>query len=125
MSPEAESYLALANRNLEEADKILAVGLAPVAARSAYYAAFHAAEALVFEKTGRAAKTHSGLRTSFAALANGDDDGWMRRFLGMAYNYKEIADYSLDLRDRITAAHAEQAIEQARRFIEAIVARLS
>lgn len=125
MSPEAESYLILAAQSLEEADKILAIGLYPAAARSAYYAAFHAAEALVYERTGRPAKTHSGLRASFAALASSEGDAWMRKLLATAYDYKEIADYSLDRRDTIASSDARHVIEQARQFLDAVAARLS
>ena len=39
---------------------IMGIGLHRAAARSAYYAAFHAAEALIHARTGRAAKTHAG-----------------------------------------------------------------
>ena len=125
MSPDAESYLILATRNLDEAAKIQEIGLARVAARSAYSRPSMPAEAIVFERTGRAAKTRSGLRASFAELLNAQEDGWMRKFLGTAYRYKEIADYSIDQRDLITAADAERAIVEARRFLEAIAARLS
>ena len=40
-----------------------------VAAREAYYAAFHAAEAYIFEHTGKVATTHRGVRNEFTWLA--------------------------------------------------------
>ena len=46
MTPEAAAYLAKVRENLEHATTIVAAGLWGVAARSAYYAAFHTAEAL-------------------------------------------------------------------------------
>ena len=39
---------------------MLGIGLADAAGRTAYLAGFHAAQALIFERTGRAVKTHRG-----------------------------------------------------------------
>lgn len=69
MRPEAADYLDKARNDLDDARRIAAIGLAKVAARSAYYAAFHAAEAFIIESTGKIAKTHSGVRAEFARLA--------------------------------------------------------
>jgi uncharacterized protein (UPF0332 family) len=38
------------------------------AARAAYLAGFHAARALISERTGRIAKTHTAMRSAFARL---------------------------------------------------------
>jgi uncharacterized protein (UPF0332 family) len=62
VTPEAARYLEKAGEELSEAQQIAAIHLAKVAARSAYYAAFHAAEAYIVAKTGRVARTHSGVR---------------------------------------------------------------
>jgi uncharacterized protein (UPF0332 family) len=43
-----------------------------VAAREAYMAAFHAAQACLFERDGRAPKTHSGVHAAFGLLAAGE-----------------------------------------------------
>jgi uncharacterized protein (UPF0332 family) len=69
VTPEAADYLDKARDNVGDARKIAAIGLAKVAARGAYYAAFHAAEAFIVERNGKIAKTHSGLRSEFARLA--------------------------------------------------------
>ena len=45
MTPEAAQFLKKSRDDLNDARKIASIGLAHVAARSAYYAAFHAAEA--------------------------------------------------------------------------------
>jgi len=63
--------------------------LPSAAARSAYYCVFHTAEALIFEMTGKVAKTHSGVRAEFARLMPGEADRWMRTFLADAYRFKE------------------------------------
>jgi uncharacterized protein (UPF0332 family) len=67
VKPETTDYLAKARKGLGEARQIIQIGLANAAARSTYYAAFHAAEALIFERTGRVVKTHKGVRSEFAA----------------------------------------------------------
>jgi uncharacterized protein (UPF0332 family) len=72
MTREAASYLAKAWEDLSDARQIAGISLAMVAARSAYYAAFHAAEALIVERTGKIAKSHSGVRSEFARLAKDD-----------------------------------------------------
>ena len=65
MMPEAAYYLSKARDDLDEARKIAAIGFAAAVARSAYYAAFHAAQAFIIDRTGKIAKTHSGVRRNF------------------------------------------------------------
>ncbi len=43
---------------------VAALPLPRLAARSAYLAAFHAAEALIIEETGKVAQTHAGVQPS-------------------------------------------------------------
>ena len=86
-----------------------------MAARSAYYAAFHAAEAFIIEKSGKIAKSHSGVRSEFARLSK--DEPRLERshatFLAQGYKHKEIGDYSIDPGTQITMADAEAAINAA------------
>ena len=95
MKPEARDYLDKAIEDLGDARKIIGIGLAKVAARTAYYAMFHAAEAFIFEKTGKAAKSHSGVRSEFARLVKEtpNADRTYPTMLAKAYMYKEIGDY--------------------------------
>jgi uncharacterized protein (UPF0332 family) len=65
MRPEAVAYLTKARQSLNEARIVLANDLAEAAGRAAYLAAFHAAQAYIFDITGKAAKTHTGLRPNF------------------------------------------------------------
>jgi uncharacterized protein (UPF0332 family) len=58
MTPEAANYLAKAREDLNDALQIMTLGLTKVAARSAYYTAFHAAEAFIVERTSQTPKTH-------------------------------------------------------------------
>jgi uncharacterized protein (UPF0332 family) len=88
VTPEAADYLAKAREYLNKARSLLDVKhYSDEAARAAYLAAFHAAQALVFERTARVAKSHSGLRTTFARLAKDDPriDRPFTRFLARVY----------------------------------------
>ena len=51
------------------------------AARTAYLAGFHAAQALIFERTGKIAKTHRGVRNAISRLAE-NVPGWIDHSLG-------------------------------------------
>lgn len=67
--PETGAYLAKAQQCLKEARIVAANDLAEAAGRAAYLAAYQAAQALIFERTGKAAKSHNGVRSEFARLA--------------------------------------------------------
>jgi len=127
VTPEAKDYLDKARDDLDDARKIAGIPLAKVAARSAYYAAFHAAEAFIIERSGKVAKTHSGVRTEFARLLK-DTPGAERAlltFLAQAYKYKEIVDYGVGYGVVVTDAEANDAIDAAARFIERVTALLT
>ena len=127
MTPEAENYLTKARNDLEEARKIVAIGLTTVAARSAYYAAFHAAEAFIIDRTGKVVKTHSGVRSEFARLAK-DTTGIDLKFtifLAKAYMYKEIGDYGIGPDAIVSLDAANEAIATTEQFIEYITMVLS
>jgi uncharacterized protein (UPF0332 family) len=54
MKPEAADYLGKARQCLDDAEQIAAVTpLHHIVAREAYLAAYHAAEAYLFERTGK------------------------------------------------------------------------
>jgi uncharacterized protein (UPF0332 family) len=127
VKPEAADYLAKAREDLGDARQIIRIGLAKVAARSAYYAAFHAAEALIFERTGRVAKTHKGVRSEFARLTKDDPHipRTMMEFLTQGYGYKEIGDYSVNPDEVVTMANAETAIISAGEFLDGVAAILA
>ena len=124
MTPQAVDSLARARNDLSDARKIAAIGIAKVAARLAYYAAFHAAEAMIVERTGKIAKTHSGVRAEFARLTQGSPaaDRRLARFLAEGYQYKEISDYGIGNTPEITQSNADDAIVRASTFIDWIAA---
>jgi uncharacterized protein (UPF0332 family) len=68
VKPEGADYLEKARHCLLGAKTIAAAGISDVAAREAYFAAFHAAEGYVFECTDKAVKTHRGVRSLFNRL---------------------------------------------------------
>jgi uncharacterized protein (UPF0332 family) len=127
VKPEAADYFNKARDDLNDATKIAAIGLAKVAAKAAYYAAFHAAEAFIVERTGKIARTHSGLRSEFARLARAtpEIDKAFSVFLAKAYKYKEICDYGVGRGAVITKAEADDAVENAARFIDCITTLLA
>ena len=121
MTPEAVRFLAKARECL--ADAVLYQPLVPrIAGREAYLAAFHAAEALLFERTGKAAKTHCGLRAQFARIAKDEPriDQSMSEFLGRAYELKSLADYGTGNESSISLVTAKAAVETATRFVDCI-----
>lgn len=127
MKPETADFLDKAREDLADGRKIAAIPLPKVAARCAYFAAFHAAEALIYELSGKIAKTHSGVRSEFSRLYRklpGTED-WLPRFLGEAYVYKEISDYGSGKRAAASDAEAREAVETAKRFVDRITALLA
>jgi uncharacterized protein (UPF0332 family) len=123
LKPETADCLAKARECLDGAKQIASLPLPQVAAREAYLAAFHAAEAYIFEQTGRTVKTHRGLRPTFSRLARSEPriaPEYMT-FLARAYELKSIADYSIGPAARpITDDDAARAIETAERLIDTI-----
>jgi len=97
------------------------------AARNAYYAAFHAAKALIFERTSQTHKSHGGVHKLFAQLARTEPaiDQALRTFLIKAYDFKRIADYDVGLTSPITPKRAADAVAEAGRFAAAIATVLS
>jgi len=86
MKPESAGFLRKARDFLLKARDALE-HWPDEAGRAAYLAAFHAAQALIFEETGDVAKTHSGVRGQFGRLVKDDPncDAELRFFLGNAW----------------------------------------
>ena len=55
MTLETTIFFAKGEKCLVEAEVMLSIELSEAASRTAYYAAFQAAQALIFERTGKAA----------------------------------------------------------------------
>ena len=119
MKPQSARFLDKADKLLNEAETMLHVGLNEAAGRSAYLAGFHAAQALIFERQGRALKTHSGVQSEFHRLVRNDFrfDENLRTFLSRAYNLKAIADYETGPGSEIPRERAEEAVRNCRGFV--------
>ena len=121
----AAAHIAKARRALASARHQLAGDFVEQAGRDAYLAGFHAALGLIFARTGKSPKTHSGTRSEFARLAR--DEGGISReqvaFLGWAYELKTVADYGSE--PQVSSAQAERAIAEAECFVETVAERLN
>ena len=127
MRPETADYLAKAREDIVNArDWLDAVHRGSEAARVAYLAAFHAAQALIFERTGKIAKTHRGVRSAFAQLTKDDArfDQDLRQLLGRGYQRKEIADYGVGPQPSMSEIEAREMIDTAVRFIDCIASMI-
>jgi uncharacterized protein (UPF0332 family) len=120
--PETAAYLAKARQSLKEARIVAANKLSEAAGRAAYLAAFHAAQALIFERTGKTAKSHNGVRSEFARLAKDDPiiDPTFPTFLARAYNLKATADYAIGDTGGVSLSEAQQAIESAEQLVDCV-----
>jgi uncharacterized protein (UPF0332 family) len=116
------AYIAKARQALKEARIVAANDLPDAAGRAAYLAAYHAAQAFMFDATGKVAKSHNGVRSEFARLARAEPriDRSLPTFLAHAYSLKENADYAIGHQVGITVAEAEEAVEIATRFVDDI-----
>jgi uncharacterized protein (UPF0332 family) len=120
MKPQSTKFIEQANILLHRADRMLEAGLNEDAARTAYLACFHIAQAYIFERTDRTSKTHKGVQTTFFRLTreNPRVDPELRPFLSQAYEFKSIADY-LTGPDAVTSAEeAVGAVGMAKRFVD-------
>jgi uncharacterized protein (UPF0332 family) len=105
---QTSAYLDKARELLDQAETIFGTGLYEPAGRTAYLAGFHAAQALIFETTGRIYKSHGGLQGEFRRLVRNDPrvDDQIRAFLGRTYDLKAIADYETGPGSHISAEKA-------------------
>ncbi len=123
MKAETADYLSKARTTLADATQISTLPLPHIAAREAYIAVFHAAEAYIFEHTGKVAKTHRGVRSEFTRLARSEPriGRDLVTFLGAAYQFKTRADYAIGpTAAPISPAEATTAISTAERFSDTI-----
>ena len=97
------------------------------AGRAAYLAGLHAAQALIFEKTGAVIKRHRGVQRELGRLTKDEPrfDLELRAFLGRTYNLKAIADYEIGVDSQVTTEQAQAAIDVAARFVACITELLA
>jgi uncharacterized protein (UPF0332 family) len=92
------------------------------AGRAAYLVGLHAAQALIFERTGKVIKRHRGVHNELRRLTKDEPrfDPELRAFLARAYNLKAVADYETGEASQVTGEEAQQAIVTAKRFVSCI-----
>ena len=97
------------------------------AGRAAYLAGFHAAQALISERTGRIAKTHAGVNAQFNLLAKDDPriDAELRGFLPRAFDLKTTVDYVAGPDAFVLPEKVEAAITTVARLIGVITEMLA
>ena len=93
-----------------------------MAAKEAYLAVYHAAHSFVFESTGKAVKSHKGMRSKFAEITKGDVrfDRALTSLLARAYKFKEVADYGIGARSSVTVKESQDLIDLAQRFVDRV-----
>jgi uncharacterized protein (UPF0332 family) len=123
VKPETAAFLQKSREFLAKAQDLLDAHHWPdEAGRAAYLAGFHAAQAFLFDSTGKVFKSHKGVQKEFLRLTKDDPrfDMELRAFLGRAYNLKAIADYETGSGSQVSAESALSAIQTARRFVECV-----
>ena len=108
---------------LIEADGMLGMKYYDAAGRAAYLSGFHAAHALISERTARAVKTHRGVNAELHCLTREDPrlDTELRAYLGRAYNLKAIADYETGPQSEVSPELATEAVEMGKRFVAKMI----
>src|SRR5690348_8957796 len=125
MKAESAAFLRKAREFLDKAcNELTMLHYSDEAGRAAYLAGLHAAQALIFERSGLVIKRHRGVQPGLGRLTKDDPrfDIELRTFLGRTYDLKAIADYETGPGSEVTVEQARQAIATARRFIEVITA---
>jgi uncharacterized protein (UPF0332 family) len=120
LTPEAQGHLTKAKEELAKARRVLdELSYGDEAGRLAYLAAFHAAQALIAERTSRTAKTHAGVHSQFHLLTKDDAriDADLRHFLSDAFDLKTVSDYGVGPDATVSKAEANAAITVATRFV--------
>jgi uncharacterized protein (UPF0332 family) len=120
--PETGRYLDKAHQSLAHARAILRIELGDEAGRAAYLAALHAAQALIFERTSRVAKTHRGVHGQFLKLIASESpvDPELSRFLSEGYKLKATADYEVGPDAVVPLDDAAAAVKSATRFVDTV-----
>lgn len=128
MTPETTDYLERAREYLSKARNLVDVlHYGDEGARMAYLAGFHAAQAVIFARRGRVAKTHRGVRSTFALIAKDEPriDPEFGAFLARAYKSKEITDYGVGYRPTVSDEEADRMIETATRLVACVAELLA
>jgi uncharacterized protein (UPF0332 family) len=117
---DAAAHLVKAREAIRFAPYALDGDYAEEAGRSAYMAAYHAAQSLIVARTGKSPKTHSGTRSEFARLSQ-NEPTIAREYVALlswSYELKNAADY--DQEPHISNEEAARAIAASSVLVDAI-----
>lgn len=121
MTPEVSEHLDKAEECLQRARVILNAGIGEDAGRNAYFAAFHAAQALILSRRHRVARTHRGVQAAFRELVVNDPALCdLSAFLSRTYELKATADYETGAEADVPIEEAAAAITGAEGFVRRI-----
>lgn len=111
--------MSRAEEELKGADALLTAGLVRIALTRAYFAAFHAARALLFAE-GLEPRSHRGALHLFNVhfVRSGRFEPPTSRLLSRLQRFREEADYSEDF--VIDGAGAKEELEAARAFVQRV-----
>ncbi len=115
---EIQANLERAEQAVEAAGKLLSEGYYDFAASRAYYAAFYAATALLL-KEGMEFSKHSGVIAAIHRqfIKTGKFEKQFGKDLNWLFELRSVGDYGVTV--HVPQQEAEQAIEAARRFVQA------
>jgi uncharacterized protein (UPF0332 family) len=123
VTPGASRFLQNADHHLERGQIMIEAGLNYDSGPAAYLSAFHAAQAIIFERSsGKVVKTHKGVNIEFLRLTK-DDPAFtpdQRGFLSRAYDFKAVADYDTGSIAEVSPQEAVNAVEAARTFVATV-----
>ena len=127
MKPETVLFFENARNMLARGRRMLEADLYEDVGRAAYLAAYHAAQALIFEREQRTLKTHGGVQSEFARLIKDEQivPADLRGFVSRAYAFKTIADYDPLTALAPTEEDATTAMETAAHFVNEVVRLVS
>jgi uncharacterized protein (UPF0332 family) len=122
MKQESAQHLQKARKLLDLAQRLIRHGYASDAVRDAYLVAHHAAQALIVDRTGKAAKSHESAHSQFAHLTVNEPliDGPMKRFLPEVYALKTASENGLGDSAEVQLEQATEAVARAALFLERI-----
>lgn len=122
MKQHAADLLAAAEKALAQAHGVQGISYPDQAARLAYSAMFHSAQALIFERTDQMSKTHKGVRSLFhkVALSEPTINPQLPRDLTNTYRFKQAADYETGSAATVTMQEGANAIGKAETFVTLI-----
>ena len=119
ISEEVKANLRRAEESLAAARELLDSGHCDFAASRSYYAAFYGANALLLSK-GISRSKHSGTISAFHryVVKTGEVPEECGKIIGELFELRGIADYGGT--EHVDSEAAEDAIEKAERFVQAI-----